>query len=97
MSPNHQGVSNNHSASAIARAFSPETTAVLQPGTEPEVSIVVPCLNEAETLEVCITKAFDSLRRLQVAGEVIIADNGSTDQTRAIAHTTGDGRTQGQR
>ncbi len=44
-----------------------------------EVSIVMPCLDEAETLEVCIRKALLGLERAGVAGEVLVADNGSTD------------------
>ena len=54
-----------------------------------ELSIVMPCLNEAETLEVCIKKALNSLRENQISGEVIIADNGSTDGSQAIAGRLG--------
>src|ERR1051325_653054 len=54
-----------------------------------EVSVVMPCLNEAETLQVCIEKAQASLRGLGVAGEVIIADNGSTDGSQEIAERLG--------
>ena len=54
-----------------------------------ELSIIMPCLNEAETLEVCIRKAQNSLRENQIAGEVIIADNGSTDGSQAIAGRLG--------
>ena len=46
---------------------------------EIELSILMPCLNEAETLAVCIEKATGFLRRSGIAGEVIVADNGSTD------------------
>jgi glycosyltransferase involved in cell wall biosynthesis len=54
-----------------------------------ELSIVLPCLNEAETLAVCIRKAQDSLRSLGVSGEVIVADNGSTDGSQDIARAEG--------
>jgi glycosyltransferase involved in cell wall biosynthesis len=54
-----------------------------------ELSIVMPCLNEAETLEICIQKALRSLRELDIAGEVIIADNGSTDGSQDIATRMG--------
>ncbi|MEG4854864.1 glycosyltransferase family 2 protein [Microcoleus sp. B5-D4] len=54
-----------------------------------ELSIVMPCLNEAETLEICIEKAQKSLRELDIAGEVIIADNGSTDGSQDIATRMG--------
>ena len=52
---------------------------------KPELSVVMPCLNEAETLAVCITKAQGFFERENVAGEVIIADNGSTDGSQQIA------------
>jgi hypothetical protein len=49
----------------------------------------MPCLNEAETLAVCIRKAQAFLARSGIAGEVIIADNGSTDGSRQIANAMG--------
>ena len=54
-----------------------------------ELSIVMPCLNEAETLEVCIRKAQESLRKHEIDGEVIVADNGSTDGSQAIVERLG--------
>lgn len=54
-----------------------------------ELSIVMPCLNEAETLAVCIEKAQRSLRELDIAGEIIIADNGSTDGSEDLAISLG--------
>src|SRR5687768_9020638 len=45
----------------------------------PEVSIVMPCLNEAETLAICIAKASQALSSNNIAGEIIVADNGSSD------------------
>jgi glycosyltransferase involved in cell wall biosynthesis len=54
-----------------------------------ELSIVMPCLNEAETLAVCIDKAQGYLDRTGIAGEVLIADNGSTDGSQAIAKDHG--------
>jgi glycosyltransferase involved in cell wall biosynthesis len=50
-----------------------------------EVSIVMPCLNEAETIAICIKKAQWFITEHHLAGEVIIADNGSTDGSQAIA------------
>ncbi len=50
-----------------------------------ELSIVMPCLNEAETLAVCINKAKQSLGRDNICGEIVIADNGSTDGSQQIA------------
>ena len=54
-----------------------------------ELSIVMPCLNEAETLAVCIDKAMGYLKRSGVVGEVVIADNGSTDGSQLIAEERG--------
>lgn len=54
-----------------------------------ELSIVMPCLNEAETLAICIEKAKGYLAQSGVAGEVIIADNGSTDGSKDIAREHG--------
>ena len=54
-----------------------------------ELSILMPCLNEAETLPICIEKAHRALRQLRVAGEVVIADNGSTDGSQQIAERCG--------
>ena len=55
----------------------------------PEVSVVMPCLNEAETLAVCIQKATRCLAENSVTGEIIVADNGSTDGSQAIAEASG--------
>ncbi|MCU0908162.1 MAG: glycosyltransferase family 2 protein [Rhodobacteraceae bacterium] len=54
-----------------------------------ELTILMPCLNEAETLERCIVKAQDYLTRSGIAGEVLISDNGSTDGSQAIAERLG--------
>lgn len=56
---------------------------------DPEVSIVMPCLNEADTLGTCIQKAQQGLRVAGIAGEIIVADNGSTDGSRQIAIDAG--------
>lgn len=53
------------------------------------ISIVMPCLNEAETLASCIKKANDWLSSSGLDGEVLIADNGSTDGSQNIALTNG--------
>src|SRR5579859_6007621 len=55
------------------------------PSDDLELTIVMPCLNEAKTLTACIGKALDYLKRSGVAGEVLVADNGSTDGSQAIA------------
>lgn len=53
--------------------------------SELTVTILMPCLNEAETLAFCIRQAAAALRDNNVAGEVLVADNGSTDGSRTIA------------
>jgi hypothetical protein len=54
-----------------------------------ELTILMPCLNEAETLATCIRKARGFLDRSGISGEVVIADNGSTDGSREIATREG--------
>lgn len=54
-----------------------------------ELTILMPCLNEAETLAACILKARTFLGRSGIAGEVLVADNGSTDGSQHIATTFG--------
>jgi glycosyltransferase involved in cell wall biosynthesis len=56
---------------------------------EIEVSIVMPCLNEADTLAACIEKAERALRDNGIVGEIVIADNGSNDGSPAIAERLG--------
>jgi glycosyltransferase involved in cell wall biosynthesis len=55
----------------------------------PELSVVMPCLNEARTIGTCIRKAQASFERLGIEGEVVIADNGSTDGSQEIAEELG--------
>src|SRR5687768_9307859 len=52
---------------------------------EVEVSIVLPCLNEADTLAACIVRAREALDESGIQGEIIVADNGSTDGSPEIA------------
>lgn len=59
------------------------------PAGAPELSIVMPCLNEAETLRACIAKAQEGIAAAGVAAEIIIADNGSTDGSQALAASLG--------
>jgi glycosyltransferase involved in cell wall biosynthesis len=55
----------------------------------PEVSIVMPCLNEADTLGTCIAKAQRALDEHDIDGEIVVADNGSTDGSQSIAFSMG--------
>ena len=59
------------------------------PAEQVEISIVLPCLNERETVAICVRKAVATLRENSIAGEVIVADNGSTDGSVALANAEG--------
>lgn len=54
-----------------------------------EVSIVLPCLNEADTIATCIEKAQRALTENNIAGEIVVADNGSSDDSATIASLMG--------
>jgi glycosyltransferase involved in cell wall biosynthesis len=56
---------------------------------EVEVSVVIPCLNEANSLAICIDKAIGAFKTAGLAGEVVIADNGSTDGSIEIGEAHG--------
>ena len=58
-------------------------------GSIVELTILMPCLNEAETIEVCVRKARGFIEQSGVQGEVLIADNGSTDGSQALATAAG--------
>jgi glycosyltransferase involved in cell wall biosynthesis len=59
------------------------------PAGEIELSIVIPCLNEGATIAQCVDAAIASMQRLGVAGEVVVADNGSIDGSQALAQESG--------
>jgi glycosyltransferase involved in cell wall biosynthesis len=58
-------------------------------GEQPEVSVVIPCLNEADTLGTCIDKALRAFHEAGIDGEVVVGDNGSVDGSQAIAAERG--------
>lgn len=67
-------------------------SAVLDRDTVPqtcELTVLMPCLNEAETLARCIAKARSFLSRSGICGEIVVADNGSTDGSQAVARANG--------
>jgi len=68
---------------------SPPATASNISGGEIEVSVVMPCLNEAESVGTCVEKAWRALRAMGVAGEVVVVDNGSTDGSPEVAAAAG--------
>ena len=61
----------------------------LDPAAGVELTILMPCLNEAETIAACVGKAVGYLARAGIGGEVLIADNGSTDGSQDIAERLG--------
>lgn len=70
---------------AEAVDFQPSTS----PSGEIEVSIVMPCLNECEAVGACVKEALSALRDSGISGEVVIADNGSTDGSPEVARQAG--------
>jgi glycosyltransferase involved in cell wall biosynthesis len=54
-----------------------------------ELSVVMPCLNEGDTLATCIDKAWSAMQQHGIRGEIIVADNGSTDESATIARELG--------
>ncbi len=69
-----------------ARALNDDVPPLAGPAGEgPQVSVILPCLNEAETMATCVGKARATLQRLGLRGEVVVIDNGSTDGSPEIA------------
>jgi glycosyltransferase involved in cell wall biosynthesis len=56
---------------------------------EIELSVVMPCLNESATIATCVRKALGAMRQHAIRGEVVVADNGSTDGSRQLAEEAG--------
>jgi glycosyltransferase involved in cell wall biosynthesis len=62
---------------------------VSDPATETLVSVVIPCLNEAENIQTCVYAARDAITMMGVRGEVIVADNDSEDDSARLAEKAG--------
>ncbi len=58
-------------------------------GQTPRVSVVIPCLNEADSIEACVAAALAGLNACELSGEVVVADNGSTDGSASLAQRAG--------
>jgi glycosyltransferase involved in cell wall biosynthesis len=76
---------NLSSSGPVAQVHAPD------PGSTARVtvSIVLPCLNEAETVGTCVKKALKALTELEIDGEVLVVDNGSTDDSAELARQAG--------
>jgi glycosyltransferase involved in cell wall biosynthesis len=62
---------------------------VVQPHESMRVSVIIPCLNEADSIEECVRRARRVLEDSGIAGEVVVADNGSTDGSAQLAAAEG--------
>jgi glycosyltransferase involved in cell wall biosynthesis len=78
----------NHGISAT-KVLDPTLDALATDGQRVELSVVMPCLNERETVGVCVRKAMTALTEAGITGEVIVADNGSTDGSVELAQAAG--------
>lgn len=68
---------------------SPEAVPLSEPGEEILVSVVLPCLDEARAVGICVSKALRALEQMNVKGEVVVVDNGSIDGSAEIAARAG--------
>src|SRR5689334_16990996 len=68
---------------------SPSQAVVINTETQIELSVVIPCLNEAETVGQCVAQVCQCFKEQNINGEVIVADNNSTDASAAIAAKNG--------
>jgi glycosyltransferase involved in cell wall biosynthesis len=59
------------------------------PTGEPELSVVIPCLDEADSIELVVRKALETMSSAGIQGEVVVADNASTDRSAELAATAG--------
>jgi glycosyltransferase involved in cell wall biosynthesis len=75
--------------STLAPTSSPPASAERDDAGTPLVSVVIPCLNEAENIESCVTAALEAMIRMGVAGEVVVADNDSEDNSALLAERAG--------
>jgi glycosyltransferase involved in cell wall biosynthesis len=75
--------------STTERLQAPVAVPADDPARPPLVSVVIPCLNEAETIAECVTRARTALQDNDIPGEVIVADNGSSDGSPDLAAEAG--------
>jgi glycosyltransferase involved in cell wall biosynthesis len=75
--------------STLAPTSAPPSTPGSADAEQPLVSVVIPCLNEAENIESCVTAALEAIVRMGVHGEVVVADNNSEDDSARLAESAG--------
>ena len=73
-------------SSTVANSASPIAPAH---ASKCELSIVLPCLNEADTVGACVIKALETMESLRIAGEVVVVDNSSDDGSAEVARRAG--------
>lgn len=61
----------------------------LDPVAHPLISVVMPCLNEQDSVGTCVAKAWEGIRRSGLTGEVVVCDNGSSDASVSVARAAG--------
>jgi len=79
----------NPGGSAAPGPAAPHVALAASEGSSLELSVVLPCLNEEQTLPVCIEKARRAMDQAGICGEIVVVDNGSTDRSVEIAQTAG--------
>lgn len=84
-----RSMANSESTSSEIAGGGIASVEALAEGHATELSVVLPCLNEADTLATCIEKAWRAMRENGIEGEVIVADNGSSDGSQGIARSAG--------
>jgi glycosyltransferase involved in cell wall biosynthesis len=75
--------------STLAPTSAPPAVPDSEDAGSPLVSVVIPCLNEAENIESCVTAALEAIVRMGVQGEVVVADNNSEDDSARLAEQAG--------
>ncbi len=83
------GLESRQPMSTLAQTSAPLASAPRDDEAAPLVSVVIPCLNEAQNIEHCVLAARAALERMGVAGEVVVADNDSEDDSAALARRAG--------
>ena len=61
----------------------------MEPATQVDITVVIPCLDEEEAVGSVVQRAWEGIERSGLTGEVVVVDNGSTDRSAAIAERQG--------